>query len=84
MDVEETKARIKQGIARITGIAPEEIHDTASYQTDLGLDSLSLLELVVDLEYAFKITVPEDRFPDLQTVEDTARFVLERLAMPQA
>ena len=84
MDLEETKATIKQGIARITGIAPEQIGDTSSYRTDLGLDSLSLLELIVDLEYAFKIKVPEERLPELLTVQDTARIVDEFRTMPQA
>src|SRR5437016_3006463 len=39
---------IKQSIARITGIPPNEISDSASYHDDLGLDSLSMLEIAVD------------------------------------
>jgi acyl carrier protein len=81
ISLQEISARIRQDISTITGIPREAIGEDASFQKDLGLDSLSLLELVVNLEYAFKIKVPEDQFPALQTVKDTAQFVFERLSL---
>jgi acyl carrier protein len=76
--------RIRETIHRITGISPSEIRDTSSYRDDLGLDSLSSLEVVVDLEYAFKIKVPEERIQKIGTVQDTINVVQEYLAAAQA
>jgi len=75
---------IRQSVHRITGIAPAEIQDTSRYRTDLGLDSLAALEVVVDVEYAFKIKVPEERIQSIETVRDTIAVVQEYLATAQA
>jgi len=80
MTTEEIAARVRDEIARITGVPATTIGDHASFQQDLGLDSLSLLELVVHLEYGFKINVPEHDQAALRTVADTARYVHDRLA----
>ena len=75
---------IRQSVNRITGIAPSEILDTSRYRADLGLDSLAALEVVVDVEYAFKIKVPEERIQAIETVQDTIAVVQEFLATAQA
>ncbi|HTM26647.1 MAG TPA: phosphopantetheine-binding protein [Vicinamibacterales bacterium] len=80
MTREEIAQRIKEDIGRITGIPAAAIADEASFQKDLGLDSLSLLELVVHLEYGFKIKVPEDQLSSLRTVHETAQYVHDRLS----
>ncbi len=70
---------IKQSIARITGIPPDQIADTASYDKDLGLDSLSMLEIAVDAEMRFAIKIPDSRLPEIRTVDDAVRIVTEYL-----
>jgi len=78
-DVEKIRSTIRDSVNRITGVAPAEIKDSSSYREDLGLDSLSALEVMVDIEYAFKIKVPEERLPTIQTVQDTINVVQEYL-----
>lgn len=75
---------IRQSVNRITGIAPAEILDTSRYRADLGLDSLAALEVVVDVEYAFKIKVPEERIQTIETVQDTIAVVQEYLSAAKA
>jgi acyl carrier protein len=75
---------IRQSVNRITGISPNEILDSSRYRADLGLDSLAALEVVVDVEYAFKIKVPEERIQTIETVQDTITVVQEYLATAQA
>jgi acyl carrier protein len=75
---------IRQSVNRITGIAPGEILDTSRYRADLGLDSLAALEVVVDVEYAFKIKVPEERIQTIETVQDTISVVQEYLTAARA
>lgn len=78
-DVNQIRETIRESVHRITGIAPTEINDTSSYREDLGLDSLSALEVVVDIEYAFKIKVAEERIQSIKTVQDTIDVVQEYL-----
>ena len=78
-DVDQIRDTIRASVNRITGVAPGDINDSSSYRDDLGLDSLSALEVMVDIEYAFKIKVPEERIQTIQTVQDTIKLVQEYL-----
>jgi acyl carrier protein len=46
-------------------------------QSDLGLDSLEVMEVVADVEDQFQIEVPTESLERLVTVEDVAREVLK-------
>jgi len=78
-DADRIRATIRESVHRITGIAPDQITDASNYREDLGLDSLSALEVMVDIEYAFKSKVPEERLQAVQTVQDTIQVVQEYL-----
>ena len=80
MDVEQIRGKIKEVISNVTNIAPEEIGDSASFVDDLQLDSLSLLEIGVDVDYEFKLGVPEERLGELRTVQDAVELVQQCLA----
>jgi acyl carrier protein len=80
IDENHIRETIRESVHRITGIAPSEILDTSNYREDLGLDSLSALEVVIDLEYAFKIKVAEERIQTIATVQDTINVVQEYLS----
>ncbi len=80
MDKAQIRDKIKEIIANVTNIAPEEIGDEVSLVDDLHLDSLSLLEIGVDVDYEFKLGVPEERLQELRTVQDAVDLVLERLS----
>ena len=80
METNAIRENIKQSIARITGIPPERIADAASYRDDLGLDSLSMLEIAVDAELCFRVKIPDERLPEIQTVADAVRIVGEYVA----
>lgn len=80
MDVIEIKTKIKEIIANVTSIDPESIADEASFTQELGLDSLSLLEIGVDVDYEFKLELPEERMRGLDSVDQTVTLVQDRLA----
>ena len=79
MDIEAIRHRIKEAIANVSDIDPAEISDTASFQEDLGLDSLVLLEISVDIEMQFGLEVPEEELANLHTVQDAVDFVQQAL-----
>ena len=84
MDRAEIQQRIKQIISNVTNIPPGDIADTASFTKDLDLDSLSLLEIGVDVDYEFQLGLPEERMRGLDSVTDTLALVEERLRERQA
>lgn len=79
MEVTEIRAKIKQIISNVTNIPVAEIGDQASYVDELNLDSLSLLEIGVDIDYEFKLGVPEEEMQEIRTVQDAVDLVVERL-----
>ena len=76
METAEIRNRIKQAIAKVSKIELSKIHDHHSYRDDLGLDSLSILEAIVEVQCRFKIPdLPDTEFAQIRTVEDTVRLV---------
>lgn len=78
MDASQIRAKIKDIIANVANLDASTIADGADFFDDLGLDSLSLLEIGVDLDYEFKLGVPEERLQELRTVQDSVNLVLEQ------
>ncbi|HEX9735738.1 MAG TPA: phosphopantetheine-binding protein [Thermoanaerobaculia bacterium] len=76
MNVNEIRAKVKEIIANVTNIDPDDVADDASFVDDLQLDSLSLLEIGVDLDYEYKLGVPEEELGKLRTVADAVDLVL--------
>lgn len=74
------KARIKQAIVRSLRlpIAPEEIGDaTPLFGEGLGLDSIDVLELVLELERAFGVSITDEETGArvLRSVDSIADFI---------
>lgn len=76
----EIRHKIKQIIANITNLDAAKIGDDDSFVDDLNLDSLSLLEVGVDIDYEFKLGLPEERMRELRTVNETVALVAARKA----
>ncbi len=79
MITEEIRAQIKTIISNVTSIPAEEIPDAASFRDDLDLDSLSLLEIGVDMDYEFKLGLPEEELQGLATLPEAVALVERRL-----
>ncbi|PIV81100.1 acyl carrier protein [bacterium CG17_big_fil_post_rev_8_21_14_2_50_64_8] len=66
-------------IQRKLGVNPEQITPEASFTEDLGADSLDTVELVMDLEEEFSLTIPEEDQEKLQTVQDAIEYLEQHL-----
>ena len=84
MNIEEIKATVKKSIAKVTAIPAEKILDSASYVDDLGLDSLSILEIAVDVETHFKFQASDEELASIRTVADTVELVRKKICTPVA
>jgi acyl carrier protein len=75
----EIRGKIKQIITNTTSIPTSEIADTAAYKEDLGLDSLTILEITVDVDHEFDLELPEEELAELRTVQDSVELVQKYL-----
>lgn len=65
-----------EGYDKIT--STKEITELSSYVQDLGLDSLDVAEVVMELEHEFNIQIPDNESDSLKTVGQTIDFVLSQ------
>ena len=78
MNDQEVSAKIKQIISNIAGLDPQKIPDASSLRDDLKLDSLSLLEIGVDVDLAFQLNLPDESYKEIATLPQMVRLVQER------
>jgi acyl carrier protein len=85
-DVVEIRDRIKQIISNVAGLDSRKIDDGARLREELKLDSLSLLEIGVDVDLAFKLELPDERYKEIDSIPDMVALVQGRLQerRPQA
>jgi len=76
--------RVKEIIAKITGGSPESIPDSARFVDDLGLDSLAILEIVVDVENAFKVRASDEELQTIRSIEDSVALILRHTCVEAA
>lgn len=84
MGDDEVRAKIKEIIHNVTSIPAEQIGNEDSFRNQLDLDSLSLLEIGVDVDYAFRLGLPEEDLQQIDTVEQSVALVKGVLAKREA
>lgn len=57
-------------------IPVEQVKPEASLTSDLGADSLDTVEIIMDIEKAFGIHVPDDASGQIDTVNDIVNYIL--------
>ena len=78
-DVVTIRTRVKEIIANVTGIPVEEIGDADHLVDDLDLDSLSLMEIGVDVDYEYRLGLPEETLQGIRKVDDAVQLVRRQL-----
>ena len=70
--------RIREIIVEQLGVPAGQVVPEASFIDDLGADSLDIVELVMALEEAFDLEIPDDHAEKIQTIQDAISYVDER------
>jgi acyl carrier protein len=70
MDKEAIKSKIIDIIANQLGVDKEIVTPEANVVDDLGADSLDVVELVMALEEAFDVEIPDEDAEKIRTVKD--------------
>lgn len=72
--------KVKEIIHVTTHIKPEELNLNASFVEDLDLDSLTVMEICVNVDQAFQLDLPEEAFDQITSAEAIVALVMARLA----
>jgi acyl carrier protein len=73
----EVAQRVKAIIVDKLGVEESEVTETASFTNDLGADSLDTVELIMEFEKEFNISIPDDQAEKISTVGDAISYVEE-------
>ena len=71
----EISEKVKQLIVEKLSVDANDVQDEASFANDLGADSLETVELMMDLEREFGITIPEEESEKITTVGDAIAYI---------
>ena len=72
--------KFKQCAVEVLQVEPEQVTAEARFGDDLDADSLDLVELVMALEEAFDIEVPEEDLEGVETVGQAYELVQSKLS----
>ena len=70
MDMTEMRAKVVEIIANQLGVEKDAVTPKANVVDDLGADSLDVVELIMALEEAFDMEIPDDQAEKIRTVQD--------------
>jgi acyl carrier protein len=80
MSKEETFEKVRGIVAEQLSVEEAEVKPESNFQNDLGADSLDTVELVMALEEAFEIEIPDEDAEGITTVGDAVKYINEKQA----
>lgn len=71
----EVASKVKAIIVDKLGVEETEVTNTANFTNDLGADSLDTVELIMEFEKEFGISIPDDQAEKIATVGDAISYI---------
>ncbi len=72
---EEIFENVKDVLVEQLGVEEGDVTEEASFQEDLGADSLDLVELIMELEDQFEIKISDEDAQRIQTVGQAVDYI---------
>ncbi len=66
---------MKEAIADILNVDPNEVTEETTFTEDLGADSLDVYQIVMKIEEAFEIEIPAEAVKEISTVGEAAMLI---------
>ncbi|MGN1259088.1 MAG: acyl carrier protein [Christensenellales bacterium] len=67
--------KVKKIIAKNLSVDESKVTMESDFVADLGADSIDLVEIYMDLEDEYKMSIPDNELPNIKTVGDLVNFV---------
>ena len=71
----EIASKVKAIIVDKLGVDENEVTESASFTNDLGADSLDTVELIMQFEKEFGVTIPDDQAEKITNVGEAIAFI---------
>ena len=71
---------VKEIIVEKLGVKESEVTPEANFTNDLGADSLDTVEMIMELEKEFNITIPDDQAEKITTVGEAIAHIEKAIA----
>jgi acyl carrier protein len=75
----EMESRLKKIVAEQLGVDESKIVPEARFTEDLNADSLDLVEMIMELEEAFGVEIPDEDAEKILTVQDALNYIEQKL-----
>jgi len=76
----EIESKVKAIIVEKLGVDEKQVTMEASFTADLGADSLDTVELIMEFEKVFGISIPDEDTQKISTVGDAVAYVEKAMA----
>ena len=76
----EIESKVKAIIVEKLGVDENQVTNQASFTADLGADSLDTVELIMEIEKVFNISIPDEDTQKISTVGDAVAYVEKAVA----
>ncbi len=67
--------KLRQVIANILSVDPDEITPETTFMEDLGADSLDIFQIIMGIEEEFDIEIPAEKVEHIATVEEAVQLI---------
>ncbi len=67
--------KVKAILVKQLGVNESKITENTNLATDLGADSLDLVEILMALEEEFNISIPDEVIPEIKTITDIVKYI---------
>ena len=78
--MENIEKKVKEIIIDKLGIEESEITDSASFTNDLGADSLDTVELIMEFEKEFNVSIPDEDAEKIGTIGQAISYLKENVS----
>ena len=75
--MENPESKVKEIIIDKLGLEESEVTNKASFANDLGADSLDTVELIMEFEKEFNISIPDQDAEKIGTVGEAIKYIQE-------
>jgi len=75
---QDTEAKVKSIIVDKLGVDESEVVNEANFTNDLGADSLDTVELIMEFEKEFDVSIPDEDAENIATVGDAVNYLAEK------
>jgi acyl carrier protein len=76
----DVEVKVREIIMEKLGTSEDKVTPEASFRNDLGADSLSTVELMMELEEVFGVEIEDEEAEKIQTVKDAIAYIEKKLA----